>query len=84
MQVLVQTDAPVLRANEVELTSRPHTLPAESATLLEITKEQLLAMAEGELVQFALEQLGLLLDPNWSRGKMLSRLMSMAKEAVEY
>ena len=71
-------------ASEVELEPRPHTVPVDFVTLLEVSKEELQSKSEEELVEFARNLLGIILDPTCPKTKLLDRLLSFATQIVEY
>jgi hypothetical protein len=73
-----------LGASEVELELRPHTVPADFVTLVEVKKEELQSKSEEELVEFALNTLGIILDSTWPRTRLLDHLLSFATQVVEY
>jgi len=50
--------------------------------MLKVGKEQLRAMSEQELAEFAWLHLGLHLEPTWTKAKMLEKLIAAATKVV--
>jgi hypothetical protein len=70
--------------NEVVLELRPNTKPPTQVPMLSISKEQIRSMSSQELAQFALDQLGIPLDPNMKKTEMVSKLLSLATMVETY
>ncbi len=74
--------APTPSSHETALEPRPHTQAPQA--VLEISADQLRQFSEQELVNWAESYLGIRIDPTWTKSRMLTYLMNLSLEVLNF